>query len=136
MPQNYNSGLACSPRGGASMKKRYSLGTPLLVLLLPTWLHAMHRMSGYVTQIGDTKVEIRARFYPRAPFTITPFTTFHCGHERVSAALLRVRDLVAVSFRVKVGQWMASDLKIEATKKTCGAGVEPDDRRPPPGGHK
>jgi hypothetical protein len=52
-----------------SMKKRHSLGTLMLVLALASWLHAMNRISGHVTQIGDNQSRNSARFYPRAPFT-------------------------------------------------------------------
>jgi hypothetical protein len=103
------------------MTTRFLLGTLLLVLLLATMAAAKNRMSGYLKRISPTGVEIRARYYPKAPFTVNQSTSFYCHHERVPADFLRVGDSVTVAFHAKAGRWIAEKVTVEANKKDCSA---------------
>jgi hypothetical protein len=101
----------------------------MLVLFLTTGAVAKNHMTGHVTQVSATSIKIRARFRPRAPFTTTQSTRFYCGHERIPASLLQMGDLVTVSFQAKAGQWIAYEVKIEASKKACSAMKSSDEQK-------
>jgi hypothetical protein len=95
----------------------------LLTLLLTAAAFARNHMRGQITHLSVNDLEIRARFWLRAPFSTTQSTTFSCGHEAIPGSLLRIGDFVTVSFQVKNGRWSAENIRIEASKKVCAARI-------------
>jgi hypothetical protein len=100
-----------------------SIETVVIVLLLATSAAAHNRLSGYVTQIDAASICMRARFRPRVPFTITQATMFYCGHERISSNLLQVGDAIVVKFRTVKHEWVAGEVRIQASKRACSVRV-------------
>jgi Domain of unknown function (DUF5666) len=103
----------------------YSIGIALIALWLATRAAAENRMSGYVTQIDTSNICIRARFRPSVRFTVTQATTFDCGHERIPSNLLRKGDTVMVKFRTHKHEWVADEVRIQASKRVCSVRVAP-----------
>jgi hypothetical protein len=105
------------------MNARQLLRVLLLILLLTPGAFAISHMRGQITHLTVNDLEIRARYWVRAPFSITQSTTFFCRQQAIPWSLLRIGDFVTVSFQVKNGRWSAENVRIEGSKKVCVARI-------------